>query len=85
MSKKKLVYIYWATKNSTKLVGPNNIVEIDEAKIDKKGDIIVVELSIKNGFSVGMNAIQDKYFLYLLQIAQKKLFFNLLKNEFYLG
>jgi len=67
MSKKKLVYIYWATKNSTKLVGPNNIVEIDEAKIDKKGNIIVVELSIKNGFSVDMNTGQ----IFLVSVADR--------------
>ncbi|XP_071576488.1 uncharacterized protein [Temnothorax nylanderi] len=31
-----LVCIYWAEKNSTKLGGPNIIVEIDEAKIGKR-------------------------------------------------
>ncbi|XP_071575579.1 uncharacterized protein [Temnothorax nylanderi] len=30
------VCIYWAKKNSTKLGGPNKIVEIDEAKIGKR-------------------------------------------------
>ncbi|KYN05769.1 hypothetical protein ALC62_03248 [Cyphomyrmex costatus] len=30
------VCVYWAKKNSTKLGGPNSIVEIDEAKIGKR-------------------------------------------------
>ncbi|XP_018398121.1 PREDICTED: uncharacterized protein LOC108776107 [Cyphomyrmex costatus] len=32
----KKVCVYWAEKNSTKLGGPNSIVEIDEAKIGKR-------------------------------------------------